>query len=144
MANKTHPLYRVWTGMRARCNQPNNSSYPNYGAKGITVCDRWDDFNAFVEDMGERPLNCTLDRIDSTKGYTPSNCRWSDRHTQNCNRDFGGTGCIMIKDNGRYQVSLGIFGKRHQQTVSSFDEAELLLAALICERNIYKNLGYYA
>lgn len=70
--------HRSWLKMRQRCNDPNNNEYHRYGAKGIKVCDRWNDsFEAFYEDMGDRPPRCSIDRIDHTKGYEPGNCRWA-------------------------------------------------------------------
>ena len=143
MRNKQHPLYRVWTGMRARCNNPNSNSYPNYGAKGITVCDRWDDFQTFVSDMGERPEGYTLDRIDVTKPYSPDNCRWADWHTQNCNRNAGGTGTIYKKAEHIYFVCMRFFGKRFQRNCSTLEEAEMLRSILAFERGFYLKLGYY-
>ena len=83
---KQHPLYQSWKGMRARCNSRGNSSYGFYGAKGIRICKRWDDFWVFVKDMGERPIGFTIDRINGSGNYEPSNCRWVSRAEQSRNR----------------------------------------------------------
>jgi hypothetical protein len=76
-----HPIYRKWTDMKQRCARD-----PNYTSQGITVCDRWlNDVAAFHADMGDPPKGLTLDRIDGTKGYEPSNCRWATYAEQNRN-----------------------------------------------------------
>lgn len=83
--------YRSWQQMRRRCYDKKAPSFARYGGIGITVCDRWRGrFEAFVEDMGERPLGTTLDRIDAALGYVPSNCRWAtavqQANNKRCNR----------------------------------------------------------
>ena len=80
------PTYRSWESMRDRCTRPGCHTYKMYGGRGITVCERWNVFLNFLEDMGERPKGTTLDRIDGTKGYEPGNCRWATAATQGRNK----------------------------------------------------------
>ena len=80
-------LYHVWCSMRQRCTNPTAHNYKHYGARGITVCERWNDYNNFAADMGPRPEGkLSIDRIDNDSGYRPDNVRWADIHTQNRNR----------------------------------------------------------
>ena len=80
------PTNRSWHKMRQRCNNPKATQWKWYGARGIRVCDRWNDpdfgFVRFVEDMGERPAGHTLDRINTDGHYEPGNCRWATHKQQ--------------------------------------------------------------
>lgn len=81
-------LYRIWDDMKSRCYNPNSISYPNYGAKGITVCEEWKNFKTFMEWALANGYSdkLTIDRIDYTKGYTADNCRWITMMEQSNNK----------------------------------------------------------
>ena len=82
-----HPLYGTWLTMKSRCTNPRVASFKNYGGRGIYVCERWrTDFAAFVEDVGPRPPNTTLDRKDNDGPYCKDNCQWSTAKEQRANR----------------------------------------------------------
>lgn len=74
--------YRSWKEMRQRCNNPRSDKFKWYAARGIKVCERWDSFVLFLSDMGERPSNKSLDRIDNDGNYEPGNCRWATQKEQ--------------------------------------------------------------
>ncbi len=94
-ANKTHGhtinghsrTYISWFLMKARCTNPNGNRWRHYGGRGIRVCDRWfNSFENFLADMGERPADRSIDRIDNDGNYEPANCRWATPTQQIHNR----------------------------------------------------------
>jgi hypothetical protein len=79
--------HRIWRAMKDRCYNNKNKEFHRYGGRGISVCDRWQDFKAFFADMGERPSTAhSIDRIDGEKGYCKENCRWATPTEQSRNR----------------------------------------------------------
>lgn len=87
---KTHghsktKIYMLWGKMIERCTKKNSKDYKYYGARGITVCDEWMDFNVFLNDMGHPCRGMSLDRKDNNQGYSKENCKWSTREEQTNN-----------------------------------------------------------
>lgn len=80
-------LYRIWKGMRARCHNPKNPSFKDYGGRGIRVCDAWQKYNAFKQwaISSGYAENLTIERIDVDGMYEPSNCKWIPRPEQGKN-----------------------------------------------------------
>ena len=79
--------YLAWCHMKERCQNPNDKGYHNYGGREIEVCERWQDFENFFEDMGEKPLpELTLERMDNDGNHEPFNCKWATWEKQADNR----------------------------------------------------------
>lgn len=115
--NKTHgltgtPEHQSWRGMKERCNNPKNSHYELYGARGISYPDAWNDFSVFLEDMGNRPEGTQLDRIDVNLSYSKDNCKWSDLTQQafnirlKSNNKSGRTGVSFNKKLSKYTAMI--------------------------------------
>ncbi len=85
------PEHNTWRWMRQRCQNANSHKYPSYGGRGITICERWQGFENFYEDMGPKPEpdengRYSIERMDNSKGYEPTNCIWASNKTQSRNR----------------------------------------------------------
>ena len=90
--------HSIWTSMKQRCSNHNNSAYPEYGGRGITYDPKWETFGGFFEDMGECPDGFTLYRKDPSEGYNKKNCRWTTPSMQVHNTR-------KRKSNGEYKVT---------------------------------------
>lgn len=147
--------YNSWRKMRERCNNPNDIMYPQYGKVGIKVCERWDNsFKDFYKDMGDSPQNYTIDRIDGSKGYYKSNCRWVSKHVQSRNRKsyIGKSqykGVIWEASSGKWisAISIGKIGQRkigrflsEHEAAQAYNEASELIFGKGSDTLVLNNL----
>lgn len=112
------PTYGSWMAMRDRCTRRSHPAWARYGGRGIVVCERWNDFRAFLADMGKRPAGKGLDRIDNDGDYEPGNCRWA-----------------TSKENGRHRCTtrwLTLGGETH--CLSEWSEKTGIMVTTIRER----------
>ena len=154
MKQSQHPLYRRWRNMKDRCDLPSHRSYPNYGGRGIFVCERWrDSFLDFLKDVGKRPSNkYSLDRIDNNKGYFPDNCRWTTQDIQTANRrrsrDTSSRyrGVSIIRKTGKWKVAVRAKGYNHNYLhVGNFNcerEAAKAYDAKVVEMGLRKIINF--
>lgn len=129
---REHPLYSVWAAMLARCTNPNEPSYKNYGGRGIAVTPRWHHFKNFVADMGPKPHGkLTLERRNNDLGYSKKNCIWASRTEQALNRrnfannTSGERGVVKIR--GRFVARYDYSGERY--VIGSFADVRSAAAA---------------
>lgn len=122
-----HPLYGVYNGMLQRCYNKERPNFPDYGGRGIKVCERWMSFKTFVKDIGPRPSEAhTIERKDNDGDYEPSNCVWATRTAQCLNRRVfknnttSERGVVVAKD--RFTARFDYEGVRYD--VGRFDTIE--------------------
>lgn len=135
---KTHGMsktavYQKWSNMKLRCYDKSNPSYEKYGARGITVCDRWlESFENFYEDLGKyHSENLELDRIDVNGNYCPENCRWATEQVQSWNKRIYGnnsTGSagvtVSSRNSNKFEVRISKDGVEfHIGTFNSLEDA---------------------
>lgn len=115
--------YRSWRAMRVRCYDSSHENFKYYGGRGICVCDRWHVFVNFYEDMGARPKDTTLDRINPDGNYEPSNCRWATSKEQALNRrsttliEFNGENVVLSDLASRYGIPQTTIYRRYKQGI---------------------------
>lgn len=107
------PENQVWRDMKQRCNNPNAQRYDRYGGRGIKVCERWETFKNFYEDMGQRPgKGYSIERINNDGNYEPGNCKWATRAEQSRNTVLTKNAGVVKNPHGRLkpwrvQISIG-------------------------------------
>lgn len=128
--NRTHGgtgtrTHARWKSMMARATNPNIVGAKHYSLRGITVCERWRQYENFLADMGECPINHTLDRIDNDQGYQPGNCRWATVQEQGRNkRRHSSTGVQQLPSgNWRAFISTDQCRNKHIGTFPTMEQA---------------------
>lgn len=120
-------VYAAWNSMIYRCYNEKAPNYENYGGRGISVCDRWMDFENFLIDMGIPPDGFSLDRIDNGDQYSPENCRWADVQTQSNNRrtntfiEINGERLTLTEVSRKFGIHKDTIGWRLKQGMSGVD-----------------------
>lgn len=119
-----------WYNMLARCTNPSNPQYKDYGARGITVASEWHHYPTFLADMGEMPEGLTLERKDNNQGYNKSNCEWATRAVQASNRrprsfDSRNTSGVVgvVRDSRNKSLWLATYKGKKLGTFSEFEHA---------------------
>lgn len=129
---KNTPEYRTWADMKARCLNPNRDSFPNYGGRGIKVCERWMSFENFISDLGRRPEGHSIDRIDPDGNYEPGNVRWIPLVKQQGNKRSNLFVIYLNEKMTATQYAL-LTGQKPDSVRSSIRNGRKLKDATICE-----------
>lgn len=129
--------YGIWLQLRGRCNNPKNRAYPNYGGRGIKVCERWSKFSNFLADMGQPPPSMTLERKNNDEGYSKENCIWADRTAQSRNK----RGNRLVTLHGEtlplsaWVERMGLkYGTIHQRILNGWPPQDALTVPLVVRR----------
>lgn len=109
------PEYSAWMAMRARCSAKSGRDYEAYGRRGIAICERWEAFEAFLDDMGPKPSRQhSLGRRDNDSGYEPSNCRWETAAEQMQNTRKSRTWHVRGRAFPSCRAAAAVFGVDHK------------------------------
>jgi hypothetical protein len=141
-------VHRAWKHMKGRCLCATDNDYHNYGARGITVCNEWLDFEAFYADMGDPPTEAhTLERLNVNGNYEPSNCCWATRSQQVANRRphrLNYRNAKHISSHGcGFRVTVTVTRKdKFRGYRRTYSEAEELLSIIKFEQRVMYNLGF--
>ena len=124
----THGMHRTstytsWRSMIDRCTRESAPNYYLYGGRGITVCERWRRFEDFLKDMGERPIDRTLDRVDNDGNYEPGNCRWATRSEQQRNKRPAPKRTTCKRGHVLAEVGVYVSGRSRQCKACALDRA---------------------
>ena len=142
-------LYHIWSGIKKRCCNNRDPTYKDYGARGIQICETWlNDFETFYKWAIDNNYhdNLTIDRIDVNGDYEPSNCRWTDRYTQNVNTRRELYGIVLHEYNSleyfsiKYGTPRQLARTRFLQYHWSFEDSIL---TPICKDRSYKRYSQY-
>lgn len=129
---KSYRSYNSWRAMKSRCTNPNDSHFKYYGGRGITFCKSWESFDKFFDDMGERGVDETLDRIDTEGNYSKDNCKWSGFTEQSYNSslsrqiNLNTSGKVGVRElkSGNWGASIGYMGRSlYLGTFKVFEDA---------------------
>lgn len=121
--------------MRQRCFNPNMPNWRDYGGRGITIGERWNDFYLFISDMGQRPDGYQIDRINNDGNYEPDNCKWSTRKQQNRNQRR--TRIVLIEGGRRIAADLAdIAGQRTVTIIDRFNRG-LSLGKILSKEKLH-------
>lgn len=141
------PTYNSYAAMLNRCKNPSYTNFQYWGGKGVTVCDRWvESFENFLEDMGERPIGTSLNRVQGSMVYSKDTCRWDNRNVQSFdqgkykNNTSGVTG-VRVTSDGKFIARINVDSK--QIHLGSFCSLEAATKARRDAEILYYGINKY-